>query len=99
MLALDAPAALRRKLYGRTVVFHLQEADGALARGLESYTFVQSVQVVENKLVVTLEDPEAHNPILVNHLVAAGAHIQFVGELRRTLEDVYLQLVGGSGNS
>jgi ABC-2 type transport system ATP-binding protein len=43
--------------------------------------------------VVTLDDPEAHNPQLVRLLVESGAQVQFVGELRRTLEDVYLQLV------
>jgi hypothetical protein len=30
----------------------------------------------------------------VRALVAAGADVQFVGELRRTLQDVYLSLVG-----
>jgi ABC-2 type transport system ATP-binding protein len=49
--------------------------------------------VVENKLVVTLDDPETRNPEVVRSLVSAGADIQFVGELRHSLEDVYLQLV------
>jgi ABC-2 type transport system ATP-binding protein len=47
-------------------------------------------------LVVSLEDPERDNPQLIRALVDAGAEIQFVGELRRTLEDVYLRLVGQS---
>jgi ABC-2 type transport system ATP-binding protein len=52
------------------------------------------VQIVDRKLVVGLEDPESANPQLVRALVEAGADIQFVGELRRTLEDVYLRLMG-----
>jgi ABC-2 type transport system ATP-binding protein len=55
--------------------------------------FVKQAEVVDNKLVVTLDEPETHNPEIVRTLVGAGAHIQFVGELRRSLEDVYLQLV------
>ena len=43
--------------------------------------------------MVTLDDPEAHNPEIVRLLVEAGADIQFVGELRHSLEDVYLRLV------
>jgi ABC-2 type transport system ATP-binding protein len=43
--------------------------------------------------VVTIDDPESHNPDLIRMLVAEGAEVQFVGELRRSLEDVYLQLV------
>ena len=42
---------------------------------------------------VGLEEPERDNPRLIRALVEAGAEIQFVGELRRTLEDVYLRLV------
>ncbi len=45
------------------------------------------------KLIVTLDDPERHNPDIVRALVGAGADIQFVGELRYSLEDVYLQLM------
>ena len=48
---------------------------------------------MDNKLVVTLEDPEEHNPALIKTLVELGAEIQFVGELRRSLEDVYLRMV------
>jgi ABC-2 type transport system ATP-binding protein len=93
LLALDTPTALRQKLFGRSVVFHLQEATQKYADVLGGFDYVQSVQTMNNKLVVQLDDPETHNPELVRTLVQAGADIQFVGELRRRLEDVYLQLV------
>ena len=51
------------------------------------------VESVDNKLVLTLDDPEARNPGLISELAGMGAQIQFVGELRRSLEDVYLQFV------
>jgi ABC-2 type transport system ATP-binding protein len=97
LLALDTPAALRRQLYGRASVFHLKQLQAAFAEKVEALGFAHSVQAVENKLVVTLDDPEAQNPAIVRALVEAGAEIQFVGELRRTLEDVYLRLVGNDG--
>jgi ABC-2 type transport system ATP-binding protein len=93
LLALDSPAALRRQLFGRTVVIHLRAVApnfAAAARGLE---FVHQVKEVDGKLLVTLDDPELRNPELIRTLVAAGADVQFVGELRQTLEDVYLRLV------
>jgi ABC-2 type transport system ATP-binding protein len=93
LLALDTPTALRRKLFGRSVVFHLREATAAHAQALEGFEYVQSVKVVDNKVVVSLDDPETYNPALIRALITAGADIQFVGELRRRLEDVYLQLV------
>lgn len=99
LLALDTPAALRRQLYGRTSVFHLRRAEPVLAERLRRHPFVSEVQTVGERLLVTLDDPEARNPQLVRELVEAGAEIQFVGELRRTLEDVYLRLVRNPAGS
>jgi ABC-2 type transport system ATP-binding protein len=93
LLALDTPTELRRKLFGRTVLFHLTQALNLHKEVVEAFEFVHSAEIIENKLVVSLDDPEVQNPALVGALVRAGAEIQFVGEVRRRLEDVYLQLV------
>lgn len=93
LLALDAPKELRRKLFGRKVVFHLADADPGLVSELEKFPFVREVQVMENKILAAVEDPEQNNPVLIRSLVEGGAELQFVGELRRRLEDVYLELI------
>jgi ABC-2 type transport system ATP-binding protein len=41
-----------------------------------------------------MDDPDAHNPELVDALVRAGASIRYVEPVRHSLEDVYLRLVG-----
>jgi ABC-2 type transport system ATP-binding protein len=46
-----------------------------------------------------MDDPEAQNPIIVRKLVEAGADVQFVGELRHSLEDVYLSLIKSTRSS
>ncbi|HET7010390.1 MAG TPA: ABC transporter ATP-binding protein [Anaerolineales bacterium] len=96
LLALDSPAALRRQLFGRTVVVHLRALAPEHAEAAGRLPFVREVRQVDGKLLVSLEDPEAHNPDLIRALVGAGADVQFVGELRQSLEDVYLRLVGGA---
>lgn len=93
LLVVDTPANLRSSLFGRKVVFHLSQADEKLAESVGSLPFVKGIRLVDNKLLVTLDDPEEHNPDIVRLLVSAGADIRFVGELRHSLEDVYLQLV------
>jgi ABC-2 type transport system ATP-binding protein len=93
LLVVDTPANLRTSIFGRKVVFHLHAADEKLAVAVRGLPFVREAKAVDNKLVVTLEDPETHNPDIVRTLVGAGADVQFVGELRHSLEDVYLQLV------
>ena len=93
LLVVDTPANLRTSVFGRKVVFHLRAANENLVNSIQKLSFVKEVKMVENKLLVNLEDPETHNPDVIRALVNAGADIQFVGELRHSLEDVYLQLV------
>lgn len=89
----DTPTALRRDLFGRQVVIHLAHPAEGWVSALQSVDAVREVKAIENKLLVSLDEPERHNPELIRRLVAQDAQIQFVGELRHSLEDVYLQMV------
>jgi len=93
LLALNNPSELRKSIFGRKVVIHLKIANETFADAVRRLDFVTKVQVIENKLVVQLDDPILRNPIIVRTLVNADADIQFIGELRHSLEDVYLQLL------
>jgi len=93
LLVVDTPANLRTQLFGRKVVFHLRTVQENLVSTLKALPYVKDAKAVDNKLVVTLDDPEQNNPNIIRSLITAGADIQFVGELRHSLEDVYLQLV------
>jgi ABC-2 type transport system ATP-binding protein len=93
LLVVDTPANLRSQLFGRRVVFHLAMSNEMIAASIRALPFVREAKVIENKLLVNLDDPETHNPEIIRTLVGAGVDIQFVGELRHSLEDVYLELV------
>ena len=93
LLELDTPDKLRRRMFGRQVVFHLAEVREHIPEMLHKFDYIQNLEIIENKLLVTLEDPETRNPQIIRELVQHGADIQFVGEIRHTLEDVYLKLV------
>lgn len=93
LLVVDSPENLRTQLFGRKVVFHLRQVDPSMETLVGGLPFVREARAIDGKLVVNLEDPELQNPQIVRLLVEAGAEIQFVGELRRSLEDVYLQLI------
>ncbi|MCB8945460.1 MAG: ABC transporter ATP-binding protein [Ardenticatenaceae bacterium] len=94
----DSPGGLRKQLYGRQVVFHLADEAAGWETAVQNFPYIKQTQAVDNKLLLALDDPETHNPELIRHLVEAGANIQFVGELRHSLEDVYLQLVKEEDN-
>lgn len=93
LLVLDSPAKLRSQVFGRKVVFHLREVNQSFLTAVSQLSYIREPKFIDNKLVVTMDDPELHNPEIIKMLVNSGAQIQFVGELRHSLEDVYLQLV------
>jgi ABC-2 type transport system ATP-binding protein len=97
LITVDSPANLRRQLYGRKVVFHLRQLEPEWAEMVRALPFVKEAQAVDAKLVVGLDNPEDENPVILRRLVEAGAEVQFVGELRHSLEDVYLRLVNEAG--
>ena len=89
----DTPARLRRQVYGRQVVIHLTETAESYLPVVKTLAAVETAEAIDNKLLLAIETPEVDNPDIIRRLVTAGAGIQFVGELRHTLEDVYLQLI------
>jgi len=93
LLVMDTPAKLRSQLFGRKVVFHLKQASEGLAGDLRKLPFVRELKIVDNKILITVDNPEERNPEIVRSLVGLGADVQFVGELRHSLEEVYLQLM------
>jgi len=93
LVVVDTPARLRSQLFGRKVVFHISDPGSDLAKKVEAFPFVVEARLIDSKLLVTMDDPEKNNPEIIRLLVGAGADVMFVGELRHSLEDVYLQLV------
>lgn len=93
LLVVDTPAKLRTSTFGKKVVFHLAKTEDSMVTTIRNFGFVRDAKIVENKILVTLDDPERQNPEIIRELVNSGAEIQFVGELRHSLEEVYLQLV------
>jgi ABC-2 type transport system ATP-binding protein len=103
LIAVDTPDALRRQLFGRQTVVHLARMEGAFVEAVRALPFVQGVDVVDGgdgsgKLLIGVQDPTEQNPEIVRVLAALGAQIQFVNELRHSLESVYLSLLENDAN-
>jgi ABC-2 type transport system ATP-binding protein len=95
----DTPSNLRQEMYGRQIIFHLANEAEPLLTAVSHLPYLRQSQAEANKLLLSLEDPERYNPELIRLLVNAGAEIQFVSEARRSLEEIYLQLVQEEGES
>jgi ABC-2 type transport system ATP-binding protein len=93
LIEVDTPQNLRQKLFGRRVVFHLKALNPAWENLIKNLPGVLDTKSVDQKLVIAMEEPEILNPQIIRILVGAGADLLFVGELRHSLEDIYLQTI------
>ena len=93
MITVDTPQNLRNRLFGRKVVFHLSRLQSEWIPILSSMPGVHNVEPMDNRLIISLENPEDQNPEIIRKLVGMKADIQFVGELRHSLEDIYMEMI------
>jgi ABC-2 type transport system ATP-binding protein len=93
LIAVGAPTELERSLYNRKTIIHLESVNEKITAAVKKLNSVKNLRTVENKLVLDMDNPERDNPELVRTIVSAGGNIQYVTELKSTLEDVYLKLI------
>src|SRR5262249_48251943 len=78
LLRLDPPAGLRAGLFGRGTLVRLAGDAAPWAPAARMLPFVRDVAVRDGSLAITLDDPDAQNPSLVQALVTAGAPVRYV---------------------
>jgi ABC-2 type transport system ATP-binding protein len=93
LIAVDSPKNLERSLYNRKTIIHLDRISDPVLEAVKKLNFIKAVRPQDNKLILDMDNPEKDNPELVQSIVLAGGNIQYVTELRSTLEDVYLKLI------
>jgi len=98
LLTVGDPQSLKEKMYGRRTVVHLANPKPGIEDAL-NLPFITKTEWMDGRLLVSLADPDTQNPDLVRKLVELGADVQFVSELKVSLEDLYLDLMEGNHES
>ncbi len=93
LIAVDSPKNLEHSLYNRKTIVHLDKVTESVLTALKNLSEVKNTKTLDNKLILEMDNPERDNPDVVRTIVKAGGNIQYVTELKSTLEDVYLKLV------
>ena len=93
LIKVDSPSRMRTALFGRTIEFRLRQIDESITQTLKQLEFIKNVEMQDGKLIVGVDNPEQNNPLIVKALVEAGAEVQFVSEVRHSLEEVYFSLI------
>jgi ABC-2 type transport system ATP-binding protein len=92
---IGTPKELEESLWGKKTVIQLEQVTDSILTVLGSLINRRIVRE-ENRIIIDVVNPEIENPEIVNAIVGAGGHVQYVTELSPTLEDAYLKFVGKS---
>ncbi|NTU62166.1 MAG: ABC transporter ATP-binding protein [Chloroflexi bacterium] len=98
LIKVDTPSRMKTAVFGRQVEFRLKQADPSLMDMLRRFDFVKQAALADKRLLLGLDNPEEENPVIVKALVEAGLDVQFVSEVRHSLEDVYFSLINNRNN-
>jgi ABC-2 type transport system ATP-binding protein len=98
LIKVDTPSRMKTAVFGRQVEFRLKQADPTLVEMVKRFDFVKQAALEDNRLTLGLDNPEESNPIVVKMLVERGIAVQFVSDVRHSLEDVYLSLINDGNN-
>jgi ABC-2 type transport system ATP-binding protein len=98
LIKVDTPSRMKTAVFGRQVEFRLKQATPSLVTLMQRFDFVKQATLEDKRLLLGLDNPEEANPIIVKALVEAGLDVQFVSEVRHSLEDVYFSLIN-NGNT
>ncbi len=99
LLAEGTPDDLQRTVFGSEVEVRLRPPDTPSAHldRLRAVEGVSGARVEGNRLLLNVRSAEDVLPTLVRELVASGAEVLSIGEVSRSLEDVYLAVLARSG--
>jgi hypothetical protein len=88
----DTPENLIQSLSGTKTVIQLETIDDKVIMAVKKLK-PGKVEVSDNKLIISVIDPELENPDIFQAIVTSGGRIQLVNEAKSTLEEVYLNFV------
>ena len=95
LLAVGAPDELASRYFGRATLIQLREVRPEHLQAVTSMPNVLDVRQENSSLIVDVADPKRDNPAIVSKLVSLGADIAYVEDVKRSLEEIYLKLIGG----
>ena len=92
--ATGTPQELEESVWGNKTVVQLKQVNDRILEALGKLS-LKNMVIDRDKLTIDVENPEEENPIIVDTIVGAGGHVQYVTRLSPTLEDAYMKFVRG----
>jgi ABC-2 type transport system ATP-binding protein len=92
LLTVNTPEQLEKTVWGSKTEIQVEQINDqilAAVRKLKPKAF----SIEENRIILTLTDPEKENPDFIEEIVSAGGRIQYVTQLNPGLEETYIKVI------
>jgi ABC-2 type transport system ATP-binding protein len=89
-----SPGELKNMAHRSKFVIRLEKVNEPVVRTISNSAAVKGLETFENSIVMEVEDPDHNNADIISGIVGAGGRILSVSELKHSLEEAYLKLVG-----
>ena len=84
---------LQRSKKGKKIEIVFNQPAVRYAGILRDFTEIIDLEVKEDKINFSMENPEKINPVIIKKLVDSGAEIVYFNEIKASLEEIYLDLI------
>jgi hypothetical protein len=83
---------LERTVWGSRTEFLLEQVNDQILTAVKQLS-PKDLSVQDNRIILTLDDPQKENPDFIQAIVSAGGRIQYVNQLNPGLEETYLKVI------
>jgi ABC-2 type transport system ATP-binding protein len=92
LLTVNSPEELEKRVWGSRTAIQVEKMNNRILAAVKKLK-PKSLSVEENRIILTLADPQRENPDFVQAVISAGGRIQYVTELTAGLEETYLKVI------
>ncbi len=92
LLTVNTPEQMEKTVWGSKTVIQVEQVTDQILAAVSEQS-PRDMNVDENKIILSLNDPQKENPDFVQAIVAAGGRVQYVTQLNPGLEETYLKVI------
>jgi ABC-2 type transport system ATP-binding protein len=92
LLTVNTPEQLEKNVWGSKTVIQVEQVNDQILSAVRKLK-PQGLSIEENRIMLSLADPQKENPDYVQAIVSAGGRVQYVMQLNPGLEETYLKVI------
>jgi ABC-2 type transport system ATP-binding protein len=92
LLTVNTPEQLEKTVWGSRTVIQVEQINDQILAAVQKLN-PKDLSIEENKIILTIANPQKENPDFVQEIVSAGGRVQYVTQLNPGLEETYLKVI------